>query len=103
MVDEVKKPEPTMTELVIENTALKDKIKAYEASTATVATEKAGYLKTIESDKAEIIRLQAELYKHMGTTEHTDPVKTISAEDAYTRYIEDANKKVKIKENGTYE
>jgi len=103
MADETKKPEPTMTDLVIENTALKDKIKAYEASTATVATEKAGYLKTIESDKAEIIRLQAELYKHMGTTEHADPVKTISAEDAYTRYIEDANKKVKIKENGTYE
>ena len=96
MADETKKSEPTMTDLVIENTALKDKIKEYETSTATAATEKADHLKTIESDKAE-------LYKHMGTTEHADPVKTISAEDAYTRYIEDANKKVKIKENGTYE
>lgn len=103
MVDETKKSEPTMTEMVIENAALKDKIKKYETLTATAVTEKAGYLKTIESDKAELTRLQAELYNHMGTTEHTDPIKTISAEDAYTRYIEDANKKVKIKENGTYE
>ena len=103
MVDETKKPEPTMTELVIENTALKDKIKELEVSTATAATEKADYLKTVESDKAELTRLQAELYKHMGTTEHNDPVKSISAEDAYSRYIEDANNKVKIKENGTYE
>lgn len=103
MTDDIKKPEPTMTDLVIENTALKDKIKAYEASAATAATERTGYLKTIESDKAELTRLQAELYRHMGTTEHTDPVKTISTEDAYSRYIEDANKKVKIKENGTYE
>lgn len=103
MTDGPKKSEPTMTEMVIENAALKDKIKELEVSTASAATEKAGYLKTIESDKAELTRLQAELYKHIGTTEHIDPAKTVSTEDAYSRYIEDANNKIKIKENGMYE